>query len=148
MVIYISVAALTVFLGLTVDNHCRIRRGMVSRQQMLNALCLCGIFFILFAVSACRLNVGNDYAKYVEFMHLIRCDAFVPTEIGFNQIVKILYGISGFENYLLVFAFFDFCFCLPFTDRRIPLLSAFSCLWLSGIISSPLTRSGIIWRLP
>ncbi len=114
MVIYISVAALTVFLGLTVDNHCRIRRGMVSRQQMLNALCLCGIFSILFAVSACRLNVGNDYAKYVEFMHLIRCDAFVPTEIGFNQIVKILYGISGFENYLLVFAFFAFFTILLF----------------------------------
>ena len=63
MVIYISVAALTVFLGLTVDNHCRIRRGMVSRQQMLNALCLCGIFFILFAISAGRLHGGNEYAK-------------------------------------------------------------------------------------
>ena len=50
--------------------------------------------------------MGNDYAKYVEFMHLVYCDAFVPTEVGFNGIVKLLYGISGFENYLLVFAFF------------------------------------------
>ena len=51
-----------------------------------------------FALSACRLNVGNDYAKYVEFMHLVNCDAYVPTEAGFNLLVKIIYGLSGFEN--------------------------------------------------
>ncbi|MCM1133954.1 MAG: EpsG family protein [Clostridium sp.] len=114
MILYIFVAALTVLLGLAVDNHCRIRRNMVSRQQMLNGLCLLSVFLVLFAVSACRLNVGNDYAKYVEFMHLINCNAFVPTEFGFNQVVRILYGISGFENYLLVFAFFAFFTILLF----------------------------------
>ena len=63
---------------------------------MLNRLCLVSVFLILFALSACRLNVGNDYAKYVEFMHLVNCNAYVPTEAGFNGIVRLIYGISGF----------------------------------------------------
>lgn len=108
MVIYIFVTVVTVLLGLLVNNHCTIQPNKINRQQMLNALCLLSVFLLLFAVSACRLNVGNDYAKYVEFMHLIVCNAFVPTEVGFNWIVRALYSISGFENYLLVFAFFAF----------------------------------------
>ena len=81
---------------------------------MLNGLCLSFIFLVLFALSACRLNVGNDYAKYVEFMHLVYCNAYVPTEIGFNSLVKLLYAISGFENFLLVFGFFAFFTVLLF----------------------------------
>ena len=114
MILYIMVAALTVFLGLMVDNRCKRQQNMVSRQQILNGLCLVSVFLVLFGIAACRLNVGNDYAKYVEFMHLVNCDAFVPTEFGFNWVVKILYGISGFENYLLVFAFFAFFTILLF----------------------------------
>ena len=108
MVLYIFVAVVTVLLGLLVNNHCIKQSNTVSRQQILNKLCLVSVFLLLFAVSACRLNVGNDYAKYVEFMHLINCDAYVPTEFGFNWIVKLLYYLSGFENYLLVFAVFAF----------------------------------------
>ena len=75
---------------------------------MCNRVCILSVFLILFALSACRLNVGNDYARYVEFMHLVNCDAYVPTEIGFNLLVKMIYGLSGFENYLLVFAVYAF----------------------------------------
>ncbi len=118
MIFYIFVAAVAVALGFLVNNrcmaHCNIQGNVVSRQQMLNGLCLSFIFLLLFGVSACRLNVGNDYAKYVEFMHLINCDAFVPTEFGFNWIVKAIYNLSGFENYLLVFAFFGFFTILLF----------------------------------
>ncbi|MDE7286393.1 MAG: EpsG family protein, partial [Lachnospiraceae bacterium] len=114
MILYIMVAVLTVFLGLMVDNHCKRQSNIVSRQQILNGLCLVSVFLLLFGVAACRLNVGNDYAKYVEFMHLVNCDAFVPTEFGFNWVVKVLYGISGYENYLLVFAFFAFFTILLF----------------------------------
>lgn len=106
MVIYVLVAVVTVCLGLLINNQCLKLNNRISRQQMLNGLSLVFIFLVLFAVSACRLNVGNDYAKYVEFMHLVNCDAFVPTEVGFNTLVKVIYGISGFENYLLVFAVF------------------------------------------
>lgn len=114
MALYILVAAATVLLGLMVNGRYeRIENG-ISRQQVLNGLCLVSVFLVLFALSACRLNVGNDYAKYVEFMHLVNCDAYVPTECGFNFIVKVIYGISGFENYLLVFAFFAFFTVLLF----------------------------------
>lgn len=114
MILYILVTVVTVWLGLYVNNHCRLIGNRISRQQMLNGLCLSFIFLVLFALSACRLNVGNDYAKYVEFMHLIYCNAYVPTEIGFNSLVKLLYAISGFENFLLVFGFFAFFTVLLF----------------------------------
>ena len=114
MILYILVAVVTVILGLYINNHCGLVGNRISRQQMLNGLCLSFIFLVLFALSACRLNVGNDYAKYVEFMHLVYCDAYVPTEIGFNSVVKLIYTISGFENFLLVFGFFAFFTILLF----------------------------------
>ena len=108
MILYISVAAVTILLaGLVVSQPDR-QPYRTTRQQMCNRVCLLAIFLILFALSACRLNVGNDYAKYVEFMHLINCDSYVPTEIGFNLLVKMVYGLSGYENYLLVFAVYAF----------------------------------------
>ncbi|MCL2051041.1 MAG: EpsG family protein [Lachnospiraceae bacterium] len=85
-----------------------------TRWQMLNIAGLIFIFAVLFITSAIRLNVGNDYFRYVEFMHLIVHNAYVPTELGFNGIVRIIYGLSGFENYLLVFAFFSFTTILVF----------------------------------
>lgn len=108
MILYVITATVSIGLGLLVDNHCKKMQSQYTRQQILNRLCLVSVFLLLFGVSALRLNVGNDYAKYVEFMHLIRCDAMVPTEFGFNAVVKFLYRISGFENYLLVFAVFAF----------------------------------------
>lgn len=114
MILYITVAAVTVLLAGTVDNRPVTQPYMTTRRQMYNRVCMLSVFLILFALSACRLNVGNDYAKYVEFMHLINCDAYVPTEIGFNLSVKMIYGVSGFENFLLVFAVYAFVTILVF----------------------------------
>ncbi len=108
MILYITVAAVTVLLAAFVNNHPATQPYSITRQQMCNRVCLAAIFLILFSLSAARVNVGNDYAKYVEFMHLVNCDSYVPTEIGFNLLVKILYGLSGFENFLLVFAVYAF----------------------------------------
>ena len=108
MILYLAVAAGTVLLAAMVENHPALQPYRVTRQQMCNRVCLLSVFFILFALSACRQNVGNDYAKYVEFMHLVNSNAYVPTEPGFNLLVKIVYGLSGFENYLLVFAIYAF----------------------------------------
>lgn len=108
MILYITVAAVTVLLACMVNSRPVIQPYMTTRQQMCNRVSLLSVFLILFALSACRLNVGNDYAKYVEFMHLVNCDSYVPTEIGFNLLVKLIYGLSGFENYLLVFAVYAF----------------------------------------
>ena len=110
MIFYTAIAVVTVLLAASVRVMPVYKAHRWSRQQALNGLCLFSIFAILFAVSACRLNVGNDYAKYVEFMHLIASGAYsyVPTEIGFNALVAVLYKISGNENFLLVFAVFAF----------------------------------------
>ena len=114
MILYITVAAVTALLAGLVDNHPTRQPYKLTRQQLYNRVCLTAIFLILFLLSACRLNVGNDYAKYVEFMHLVNCDAYVPTEIGFNLLVKLVYGLSGYENFLLVFAFYSFVTVLFF----------------------------------
>lgn len=114
MILYITVAVVTALLASLVDNHPTRQSHTLTRQQLCNRVCLTAIFLILFLLSACRLNVGNDYAKYVEFMHLVNCDAYVPTEIGFNLLVKLIYGLSGYENFLLVFAFYSFVTALFF----------------------------------
>lgn len=115
MILYFMIAAGTAALAAFVDTASAgagtgYSGAGISRRQVRSGLCLFTIFTILFAVSACRMNVGNDYAKYVEFMHLIACDAYdyVPTEAGFNALVTILYEIAGGENFLLVFAVFAF----------------------------------------
>lgn len=114
MILYITIAVVTALLASVVDNHPERQSHTITRQQLCNRVCLTAIFLILFLLSACRLNVGNDYAKYVEFMHLVNCDAYVPTEIGFNLLVKLIYGLSGYENFLLVFAFYSFVTVLFF----------------------------------
>lgn len=114
MILYITVAVVTALLASLVDNHPIRKSHTLTRQQLCNRVCLTAIFLILFLLSACRLNVGNDYAKYVEFMHLVNCDAYVPTEIGFNLLVKLIYSLSGYENFLLVFAFYSFATVLFF----------------------------------
>lgn len=114
MILYITIAVVTALLASMVDNHPAGKSHVVTRQQLANRVCLTAIFLILFLLSACRLNVGNDYAKYVEFMHLVNCDAYVPTEIGFNLLVKLVYGLSGYENFLLVFACYSFATALFF----------------------------------
>ncbi|MCL2717343.1 MAG: EpsG family protein [Lachnospiraceae bacterium] len=114
MLLYITVAVVTILIAglvkpLPNPANSQIKLpGEITRRQMLNLAGLLFIFTILFVVSAIRLNVGNDYTRYVEFMHLIVHNAYVPTEMGFNGVVRIIYGLSGFENYLLVFAFFSF----------------------------------------
>ena len=126
MILYITVAAVTALLAGLVDNHSKRQSYRLTRQQLCNRVCLTAIFAILFLLSACRLNVGNDYAKYVEFMHLVNCNAYVPTEIGFNLLVKLLYGLSGYENFLLVFAFYSFVTVLFFLLASLGLRFFFS----------------------
>lgn len=115
MILYAMIAAGTVALAAFVETmpaggRTEYRGIGISRRQVRNGLCLFTVFMILFVLSACRLNVGNDYAKYVEFMHLIACGAYeyVPTETGFNLLVAVLYRLAGGENFLLVFAVFAF----------------------------------------
>ena len=65
MILYLLIAVFTVMLAvwvktIAVNGGNEYRNEGISRQQACNGLCLLSIFVILFAVSACRLNVGND----------------------------------------------------------------------------------------
>jgi hypothetical protein len=115
MILYITIAIATVLIAGLIQslpasvNEPPQQFNAVTRQQMLNKAALLFIFVILFIAQAIRLNVGADYIKYVGHMHEANLGApFVPTEAGFNGVVRIIYGLSGFDNYLLVFAIFAF----------------------------------------
>ena len=83
-------------------------RGKISRRVLTGRVLLAGIFAILFGILALRINVGNDYAKYVEFMHLARFGGYVPTEPGFNFLAWSAYRIFGEENFLFCFGVMAF----------------------------------------
>ncbi|MDD5939583.1 MAG: EpsG family protein [Lachnospiraceae bacterium] len=78
-----------------------IRRGRAASFVFLAAL-----FLVLFVPEALRQETGNDYMRYVEFFHLAYVHAYVPTEPGFNWLCRLIYGLCGYENYLLLFALF------------------------------------------
>ena len=93
--------------------------GADSRARRFKAACLIAIFTILFLLSAFRINVGNDYGTYVEFMHRLYTDKYiadagVPTEWRFNLLARVIYALSGGENYILVFAIYAFITILFF----------------------------------
>ena len=81
----------------------------VSRAGFRRGVCLFGIFALLFTVSALRVGIGNDYYKYVEFINRITFDSYVPTEWGFNMLVKLCNILFGPENYMAVFAVIAAC---------------------------------------
>jgi len=125
MILYISVTIITIILAYMYCGTDRYAAAQgtgallcpqgasLNRAEHFQRLCLLSIFVILFAVSACRINVGNDYGTYVEFMHRLYTDKYiadagVPTEWGFNLLARIVYALSGGENFLLVFAIYAF----------------------------------------
>lgn len=113
MLIYAGLTLVTVLLGFLVSKNYEQLSYGYPRQKVLNGVVLFTIFLILFAVASLRLNVGNDYAKYVEYFHLNRCkldvETVIPTEPGFNLLCIAIYLICGrTENYLLMFAVLAF----------------------------------------
>lgn len=121
MAVYIILTALTIAMACPVQKPVRSgnntendekRMGIVRPQftggQLCNIVCLTGIFTLLFAVSACRYQVGNDYTRYEEFFHLIPLKQVVPTEFGFNQIVLLMQFLFGIDTKLTIFALFAF----------------------------------------
>ena len=122
VVLYILIAAFAVipayFLSDTRDSHtCAAGRAALLRLPeslrcaqvtiFRNKALMAAIFVILAVPAVLRQNVGNDYMRYVAFFHLANIDAYVPTEPGFNLLVKLIYGLCGYENSLLVFAVFS-----------------------------------------
>lgn len=104
MVLYIAIAAATILAASMVKQTQNMPRG--TRGRAINQSFFFLIFLILIIPAVLRQETGNDYLRYVEFFHLASIDAYVPTEEGFNFLVKLIYGLCGYENYLLVFAVF------------------------------------------
>ena len=78
-----------------------------TRRDAVSAVAEFVIFSLLTAVSACRFALGNDYWVYRENFRRIFYDAHVSSEIGFNLVVKALFHLFGYDNYLPLFAFFS-----------------------------------------
>lgn len=78
-----------------------------SRQAALNNVVMLLVFILLFAVSALRVAVGNDYWPYRVNFLLIADDRTVSSEIGFNLIVKFMQWVFGLDNYIPIFALFS-----------------------------------------
>ena len=108
MLLYTAVAFVTIVLAYFVDNKPVTTAYGTTRRQALSGACLVAVFVILFALSALRIDVGNDYKTYVVTCHEAWVNGIVVTEPGFNLLVKLLYTLAGWENYLLVFAVFAF----------------------------------------
>lgn len=95
--VYIAIAAVSILTARYAD----IRSGVRKRAVFWL------LFLILLVPAALRQGTGNDYYRYTAFMHLVVSNAYVPTEWGFNALVRLIYGLCGYENYLLVFAVFS-----------------------------------------
>ena len=108
MIIYILLLILTTLAALPVLKSERLATHGITRQQLINRICLCGIFLMLFFVAACRYRVGNDYGRYEEYFYNIWYGFIVPTEGGFNAAVKMMQHLFGKEAYLVFFAVFSF----------------------------------------
>lgn len=108
MLLYTAVVVITIMLAYFVENRPVATAYGTTRRQALSGACLVTIFVILFALSALRIDVGNDYKTYVVTCHEAFVDGYIVTEPGFNLLVKILYALVGGEDYLVVFAVFAF----------------------------------------
>lgn len=108
MILYLVIAILTVLMGFMVRNEEKTSYGIITKQQLLNKICLAAIFCILFFLCAFRDGVGNDYGTYVNNAHEIYVGGITVTEWGYNLVVKALYILAGGEKYQLVFGFFGF----------------------------------------
>ena len=84
------------------------------RKKALNQLYIGGIFSILFAVSALRFGIGNDYEQYTRTAHEAYVGGYVVTEAGFNYLVRFIYTLFHSECYEVIFAVFGFVTLLIF----------------------------------
>lgn len=82
--------------------------GQRTVKSFRNRLYIAGIFMVLFLVMALRFDIGNDYRQYTQTAHEAYVGGYVVTEVGFNWLVRLLYGLAGGEYYEFVFATFAF----------------------------------------
>ncbi len=113
MILYILITAITIALAClvkkapdTIGVQGTVYKHEINRQQAINSVVIAAIFVILFLLAALRIEVGNDYGSYVVNGHEIYQHGYVVTEPGYNAVVRMLYNLSGKEDYILLFAVF------------------------------------------
>jgi len=84
------------------------KSACLTRQQMLNRILILAVFILLFAVSACRIAVGNDYWVYRSDFLLIEQNRHVSFEFGFVWTVRFLQSMLNHDQYLPIFGVFSF----------------------------------------
>lgn len=104
MLLYLILTAVTIALTTLV----RVEARPHTRQAHVNRTVLCALFLALFFVSALRVRTGNDYLWYVDIMHEASVGGVVPTETGFNLIVRAVFALFGYEQSAVVFALMSF----------------------------------------
>lgn len=116
--VYVPLTAITILLGMCVDNREYVPRyisgrcefgeaAFTDRRQARNRIAVFAVYCLLAGVSACRIAVGNDYWVYRDNFKLIAQGRYVSYETGFNLIVKWIQQLFGYDHYLPVFAFFS-----------------------------------------
>lgn len=117
--VYLILTALVVALGWFVNlpagrTGVRLHNGKTqeycggTRQQAVNRILITAVFLLLFAVSACRIAVGNDYWVYRDDFLLIEQNRHVSFEFGFIWMVRFLQSMLNHDQYLPIFAVFSF----------------------------------------
>lgn len=104
--LYIIVSILTIALAWQVRRTIPANPYYMTRQQLMNKICLAAIFAILVLLAALRVGVGNDYNTYIQNAHELYVGGYTITEPGYNAVVKALYAMAGGEEYILIFAVF------------------------------------------
>ena len=109
----------------------------MTRREALNMAALFSLFVILTGLAALRIDVGNDYGNYVNTFHEIYVGGYVVTEPGLNLLVRLVYFLSGGENYLLVFGIFaaatTFLFLKAMYEQSVDFTWAFALFMLLGL---------------
>lgn len=110
MIVYCTLTVLVVGLALFVSPYYMVETGeTLTKQKAFNRAFVFMVFLLLFAVSACRIAVGNDYWVYRDYILKIAQDRHVATEFGFNWLVRICQFVTqNNECYLLVLGIFSF----------------------------------------
>ena len=106
MVFYGFLSAALLLAGCCIHSGSAGCGGGLTRRRALNVSLLVLIFTVMTAVAALRIDVGNDYGNYVNTFHEIYVNGYVVTEWGFNLFIRLIYGLCGGENYLLIFGLF------------------------------------------
>lgn len=112
VLVYVILTIIVVSMGFLVHDDevegSKLKSRYLSRQDTWNRILIVVITVLLFAVSACRIAVGNDYWVYRNDFLLIEQNRKTSFEIGFVGVVKILQAVLDHDQYLPIFAVFAF----------------------------------------